>query len=87
MNRYRRPPINEHNGGLLSNLCFVTFHANLSPISSFSSLIDREKILYEKKKREKREKKDFFENRRSMAGRKMARADGRRSVSQVGRMI
>lgn len=86
MNRYRRPPISEHNGGLLSNLCFVTFHANLSPISSFSSLIDREKILY-KKKREKREKKDFFENRRPMAGRKMARADGRRSVSQVGRMI
>lgn len=84
MNRYRRPPISEHNGGLLSNLCFVTFHANLSPISSFSSLIDREKILYEKKKREK---KGFFENRRSMAGRKMALADGRRSVSQVGRVI
>lgn len=40
-----------------------------------------------KKKREKREKKGFFENRRSMAGRKMARADGRRSVSQVGRVI
>lgn len=49
-------------------------------------MIDREKILYEKK-REKREKKGFFENRRSMAGRKMARADGRRSVSQVGRVI
>lgn len=84
MNRYRRPPISEHNGELLSNLCFVTFHANLSSISSFSSLIDREKILYEKKKREK---KGFFENHRSMAGRKMARADGRRSVSQVGRVI